>query len=46
MNNKYYVLNKNLFKDIFKNIKDVYIYYFIFNDKKFIFFEKEKKYFN
>ena len=43
MNNKYYVLNKNLFKDIFKNIKDVYIYYFISNDKKFIFFEKEEK---
>ena len=43
MNNKYYIINKNICKDIIKNIKDTHNYYFISNDKEYIFFEKEKK---
>jgi len=38
------ILNKNEFQNIYKEAKDVYIYYFIFRFKPYLFFKKENEY--
>ena len=37
------ILNKNIFQDIYEDAKNIHIYFFLYDDSPFIFFEKGKK---
>ena len=38
------ILNKNEFQNIHKEANDIYIYYFVFRSKSYLFFKKESEY--
>ena len=38
------ILNKNEFQNIHKEAKDIYIYYFVFKQKSYLFFKKENEF--
>lgn len=40
---KYLVLNKSILQNICKEAEDIYIYFFLYKNKKYIFFQKDSK---
>ena len=40
---KYLILNKSIFQNIYKKAEDIHIYLFLYQNKKYIFFQKERK---